>query len=548
MSLQPTQNYEVPDATVKIAYSAFPDGNIYIRLRDELGTIFKDEVFGDLYPQRGQPAEAPWRLALVTFMQFTENLTDRQAADAVRGRIDWKYVLGLDLTDPGFHYSVLSEFRSRLIQERAEYLLFETMLKLFKDRGFLKAGRRQRTDSTYILSAVRHLNRLEVVGQTLYHVLDLLAQIAPDWLKAQVEAEWYERYSQRFSNYRFPKSEAEKIALAELIGADGFHLLHRIYSEDAPPFLYKIPVVDTLRRVWLQNYYMESDVLHWRTEGNLPPAGQMIISPYDEEAHFSTRREMYWFGYKVHLTETCEQDTANLITHVETTSSTEQDNLALDKIHSALQNKRLLPDQHIVDAGYVSGENLVSSRKEYQVDLFGPIRSDNSWQAREKGAFDITQFQINWDNQTITCPMGKTSSNWGPGKGPRGKSTIQVQFRKKDCFVCEVRQQCTRSKTAARCLTLHPKEQQLAVQAARQRQLTQMFKHQYAVRSGIEGTIGQAADKLGMRRSRYRGLIKTHLHHVLTATAINLKRVQDWLAEICRSQTRFSHFALLASS
>lgn len=218
MSLQPTQNYEVPDATVKIAYSAFPDGNIYIRLRDELGTIFKDEVFGDLYPQRGQPAEAPWRLALVTLMQFTENLTDRQAADAVRGRIDWKYVLGLDLTDPGFHYSVLSEFRSRLIQERAEYLLFETMLKLFKDRGFLKAGRRQRTDSTYILSAVRHLNRLEVVGQTLYHVLDLLAQIAPDWLKAQVEAEWYERYSQRFSNYRFPKNLSENCHVSQNIG------------------------------------------------------------------------------------------------------------------------------------------------------------------------------------------------------------------------------------------------------------------------------------------------------------------------------------------
>jgi transposase len=379
----------------------------------------------------------------------------------------------------------------------------------------------------------------------MYHVLDLLAQIAPDWLKAQVEADWYHRYSQRFSNYRFPKSESEKLSLAEVIGRDGFHLLQKIYSEDAPAFLCKIPVVETLRRVWLQNYYEEGDKVHWRTEGNLPPASKMIISPYDEEAHFSTKREMYWYGYKVHLTETCEQDTPNLITHVETTSSTEQDNQALDKIHAALQSKHLLPCQHVVDAGYVSGENLVNSRKDYQVDLLGPIRSDNSWQAREIGAFDITQFQIDWENQTITCPMGKTSSNWGPGKGPRDKPTIQVQFRKKDCFVCKVRQQCTRSKTAARCLTLHPQEQQLAVQAARQRQKTEVFGKQYAIRSGIEGTIGQAADKLGMRRSRYRGLIKTHLHHVLTATAINLKRVLDWLADMYRSCTRFSHFAAL---
>ena len=548
MSLQPTQDYEIPETTIEVVLSAFPDGNAYIRLRDELGTIFKDEIFSDFYPQRGQPAEAPWRLALVTLMQFAENLTDRQAADAVRGRIDWKYVLGLDLADQGFHYSILSEFRSRLIQAQAEHLLFETMLKMFRDRELLKAGGRQRTDSTYILSAVRHLHRLEVVGQTMYHVLDLLAQIAPDWLKAQVEADWYERYSQRFSNYRLPKSEAGKLALAEVIGRDGFHLLQKIYSEDAPAFLCKIPVVETLRRVWLQNYYLESDAIHWRTEGNLPPASQMIISPYDEEAHFSTKREMYWYGYKVHLTETCEQDTPNLITHVETTSATEQDNQALGKIHAALQNKHLLPGQHVVDAGYVSGENLVSSRKDYQVDLLGPIRSDNSWQAREIGAFDITRFQIDWENQTITCPMGKTSSHWGPGKGPRGKPTIQVQFRRKVCFACEVRQQCTRSKTAARCLTLHPKEQQLAVQAARQRQQTEMFGKQYAVRSGIEGTISQAADKLGMRRSRYRGLIKTHLHHVLTATAINLKRVLNWLAEMCRSQTRFSNFAALALS
>jgi Transposase DDE domain len=201
-----------------------------------------------------------------------------------------------------------------------------------------------------------------------------------------------------------------------------------------------------------------------------------------------------------------------------------------------------------VDAEYLSGENLVNSRKDYQVDLLGPIRSDNSWQAREKDAFDFTRFQIDWENQMIICPMGKTSSNWGPGKGPRGKPTIQAQFQKKICFACKVRQQCTRSKTAARCLTLHPEEQQLAMQAARQRQQTEMFRKQYAIRSGIEGKIGQAADKLGMRQSRYRGLIKTYLHHVLIATAINLKRVLDWLVETCRSQTRFSNFAAFAPS
>lgn len=201
-----------------------------------------------------------------------------------------------------------------------------------------------------------------------------------------------------------------------------------------------------------------------------------------------------------------------------------------------------------MDAGYISVDNLVSSSQGHHIDLLGPIRSDNSWQAREQDAFDLTQFQIDWGNQIITCPMGKTSSNWGPGKGPRGKPTFQVQFRKKDCCCCEARERYTRSKTAARCLTLHPKDQQLAVQAARERQETPLFKEQYAIRSGIEGTIVQAADKLGMRRSRYRGPTKTHLHHVLITAAINIKRTLDWLAGNHRSQARLSHFAAWAAT
>lgn len=150
MSLQPTQDFTIPAQTARVAKSAFPDGNLYLSMRDELGTIITDEQFRELYPQRGQPAEAPCRLVLVTLMQFTENITDRQAADAVRSRIGWKYVLGMELAVQGFHYSVLSEVCSRLILRQAEQMLFETLLKQFKERGLLKVGGRQRTDSTHV--------------------------------------------------------------------------------------------------------------------------------------------------------------------------------------------------------------------------------------------------------------------------------------------------------------------------------------------------------------------------------------------------------------
>jgi transposase len=135
MSLHPEPIGEIPAETVRIARAAFPKGNIVTRLRDEFSILYQDEDFQRFYPARGQPALAPWRLALITIFQFLEHLSDRQAADAVRARIDWKYALGLELTDPGFHFSALTEFRARLVAGQAEHLLLDTMLERFKARG-----------------------------------------------------------------------------------------------------------------------------------------------------------------------------------------------------------------------------------------------------------------------------------------------------------------------------------------------------------------------------------------------------------------------------
>ena len=188
MSLRPQSVPAVPEQTATVARAAFPKGNRYMRMRDELGPVFADDDFADLFPRRGQPAFAPWRLALVTVFQFAENLTDRQAADAVRARLDWKYALSLDIDDPGFDFSVLSEFRARLLSGEAEGRLLGRMLELFRDRELLANGGRQRTDATHILGAVRELNRLEIVGETLHAALNVLAQVAPAWLSDRVDA------------------------------------------------------------------------------------------------------------------------------------------------------------------------------------------------------------------------------------------------------------------------------------------------------------------------------------------------------------------------
>lgn len=267
---------------------------------------------------RGQPAEAPWRLALTTVRQFAEGVSDRQAAEAVRSRMDWKYAWGLELTDPGFHCSVLSDFRTRLITGGLEHTLLEALLTRFKARGLLKARGPQRTDSTHVRAAIRTLNRLETVGETLRAALNSLAVAVPDWLDAQVSPDWFDRYSTRLEDSRLPPGELKRKALGESIGADGHRLLAALYAPAAPAWLRELPAVETLRQVWVHQYYLIDDQVRWRAKEDLPPAGTRFDSPYDPQARYGHKRSTQWTGYKVHLTETCGADTPSLITHIAT--------------------------------------------------------------------------------------------------------------------------------------------------------------------------------------------------------------------------------------
>ena len=218
MSLQPQDVPAIPDETARVARAAFPKGNTIMRMRDDFGSFYADQMFTHLYGKRGAPGYAPWRLALITIFQYMEDLSDRQAADAVRSRLDWKYARSLELTDAGFDYSILCMFRARLLDGEAEQKLFDVVLDAFKARGFLKARGKQRTDSTHILGAVRSLNRLGCVHETLRHTLNVLASALPQWVETHVPPEWFERYAQHLEEFRLPKAEAERQKLAVHIG------------------------------------------------------------------------------------------------------------------------------------------------------------------------------------------------------------------------------------------------------------------------------------------------------------------------------------------
>lgn len=285
----------------------------------------------------------------------------------------------------------------------------------------------------------------------------------------------------------------------------------------------------------------------FRGDHELPPAALLINSPYDVEARYSKKRTTSWTGYKVHFTETCDPGEPHLVIQATATTATTADGAIIDGIHTQLARRDLLPGQHLVDSAYVDTDTLLEAELHHQVDLFGPVPADVSWQTREPDHFDLTHFRLDWDNQTACCPAGCTSRSWGFSTDQSGKAVMQVKFARAACQACPLRPHCTRSQ--ARILTLRPNQQAYqALQAARQRQQTPEFRKLYAKRAGVEGTIAQGVRVWDIRQARYIGLNKLRLQALLTATALNLIRVGAWLAEGTHAGTPTSRFAKLVTS
>jgi transposase len=557
MSLHPHVIAPVPEETARVARAAFPKGHPYMTFRDAFGTIFQDEDFATLFPAWGHPGLPPWRLALVTIMQFRENLADRQAAEAVRARIDWKYLLSLELTDPGFNFSVLSEFRDRLLAGSAEELLLDKLLERCHALHLLTARGQQRTDATHVLAAIRVLNRLELVAETLRAALNAVATVAPDWLQALSPLAWYERYSRRSEESRLPKGQAEREAYAHTVGEDGFLLLDALDTAEAPEGLRELPSIDILRRPWQRHYDRTGDEamatgegaqrrVRFKTNRELPPATEGIESPYDADARYRHKRDTSWTGYMVHVSETCESTAPHLLTHVHTTAATVHEAQCTTPIQQALMDKELPPREHFVDAAYVSAALLVHSRDEQGITLRGPTRPSQGWQRQVAGAYTIEQFTVDWERQQVCCPQGKWATSWHERVAQDGSPSIVAAFRRQDCQACLARPLCTQAQQQGRQLRLPPQDQYEALTAARAWYASEEGIERSQQRAGVEGTLSQGVRAFGLRRTRYRGLPKTHVQHSATAAAINIDRLVAWLDERPRAQTRTSRFAALA--
>jgi transposase len=547
MSMQPKSWPEVPADTAGVARAAFRKGTLAMRARDELGAWCRDVDFAAAYGVRGAPGISPAQLAMVTVLQFSENLTGRQAADAVRGRLDWKYCLGLPLADEGFDFSVLSEFRSRLVAAGMERVIFDLLLGRLRELGLVKAGGVQRTDSTHVLARIRDLNRLELAGESIRAALEAVAVAAPGWLVTVIDASWQQAYGQRVDGWRLPASAAGRAGLAARYGADGYRLLEAVRAAGAPAWLRELPAVEALRQVWVQQYTRDQDgTVIWREAGlggqGLPPGRTAIISPYDLDARYSEKRGKRWLGYKIHLTETCAGGGLNLVTNVATTHAAVADAAMTEPVHDMLAAAGLTPGEHAADAGYAGAGQLLAARAR-GITLLAPLAAGHSPQARA-GGYTADMFAIDWEHQQVTCPQGAVSRKWAATRNA-GRDAFIAAFPAATCRACPARGKCTSSARNGRQLFLRPREIHQAITAARAEQASQPWKERYKIRAGVEGTIAQATAVTGIRTARYPGLPKTSLEHAAAAAAVNLIRLDAWRTRNPLHQAQTTHLQQL---
>jgi transposase len=550
-----------------------------VTVRDRLGEWLHDEDFAAAFGVRGRPGWSPSRLALVTVLQRAENMTDRMAAEAVRTRLDLKYLLGLRLDDPGSGHSVLPEFRAKVADAELEAVPLDALLERLSAEGLVKAGGKQRTDSTHVTAAVAALNRLELAGESVRAALEAVSSAHPGWTADVLHvSEWARRYGTPVTDWRPPASQKKQDELAVTYARDGYALLRAVYHEKSPAWLAELPAVETLRQILLQNYTL---VIHadgrevirrreksWREGGDgLPPGRSRIASPYDTDARWGAKREEFWLGYKLHVSETCDDapacrcaqphpDTAtgcaglafpNLITHVATTDATVTDNAMTSVIDDALAAKGLAPARHYLDSGYLSAALVVrEAARNGGIALIGPLLADTSAQARAGNGYARAGFTVDYDAETVTCPQEKTSVSWSPCTR-NGKDAIVATFSPGDCGPCPARGLCTSSRTKRRQLTVPPRDLAEAQAAALAAGKTRSFQADYARRAGVEGTMHQATSH-GARRARYRGLEKTRLDHAFMAAALNLLRLNAYWNGHPLDRQRTSHLARLELS
>jgi transposase len=518
---------EIPAETVRVVRAACPKGTRATHLRDALGSVFDDARFAGWFATEGQAGIAPGMLALVCVLQAMEGMSDREAVDAVRARMDWKYALSLPIDHAGFTHSVLVEFRDRLEVDDRAMVLLEAMLAAAETAGLLRRGGQMRMDATHVVARIRQLCRWELVGETVRAALEEITQMAPGWLGPRIRPGWAQRYGRRIEASRLPTGEAARWVWADTVAADGAGLLADIASDPDATWLANLPQVKALVAIWGQQCVADADGV-WRLRKECLLAGaEKILSPHDPEARWGVKRATVWPGYKAGYTETCDDDLPHLVTDVQTTPATTVDGVAGDAARTGLAERGRSPARQYADTAYVTPETIRAAAA-FGTLLIGPVLLDSSWQAKAGKGFDRSAFVVDWDTRCALCPAGKCSTTWRDQKQDQGTGAA-IRFDPADCAACPSRSDCTRD-MLGRQITLPPRDLHTIQQANRADQADPDWQRAYHRRAGIEATLSEAVRAYGLRHTRHCGQARTHVRHVLIACGMNAARIADWHA------------------
>jgi transposase len=550
MSLKPQPLRPIAESVRRTCEQLLDEKDPLRIIGDRLSDFVRDEDFADLYASEGRPAISPAVLVGVTLLQFLENLSDRAATRMVRMRLDWKYALHLPLTYAGFDPSVLSDFRDRLERREGEGArrVLDKLLARLKEIGMLRAHGTQRTDSLSVLGAVRDLTRLELAMESVRLALRALQDDAEGlaWLLASFLAErldeWSERYAHWTQEERLVREggeagRREAARLAAVSGEDARTLLKALQEPTTPARLRTLPAVVVLASMFEQQYEVSDEAVRWRDKVQVS-GEQTLQTPHDPDVRWSCKRGEGWRGFKLQVTETVEEDLPRVITDVHTHSACGNDSQQLSGIHERLQERGLLPQTHLADTTYISGENMAESEQR-GVYLLGPAYPDTSAQARLEGGVTQEQFEVDYERQQVRCPGGAVSKQWLLAREHGVVRGVQIAFDAKDCAGCALYSRCVMSKSMApvgrRLLLVNHRER---IMQRRQEQRTPEFRQQYRKRSGVEASLSEGVRAHGLRRARYVGLVRVSVQHLLTAASINLKRVARWVAGLKREEQR----------
>lgn len=487
-----------------------------LSLRSRLDSLYCED--------NGRAAIDPVILAGVTLLQFMERVPDRAAAEHVVFHLGWKYALDLELSDGGFHPTVLVYFRDRLEEDKAERVIFDCVLELVVELGLVKKKGKQRLDSTHILGYVKEMSRLECAVETLRLALGALEQEVPRAERAEFWGRLWALYVQSELNWRL--SKAERKSRYRQCGQDMQELLQWIDRND--PKLSELEVVKLLRRVFEEQF----EVVEGKLQPTLKRPPRAVQNPHDPDAHFADKGKKQWVGYKVHVVESVDpeepakrkgQPAEHFITEILTTEAAQDEMAGLAQaLQTEQEHHAIEPQAMYADAGYVT-ENPLSQAEQNGMELLGPTRPDP-----HKGPYHADAFHVDIEKRQAVCPQGNLSTQCSHIQDAyMGTEYYRIEWGSQ-CDSCPVQKQCTRSKSGRRILVVGLRHD--LVEKRRKEMREAEFTKNMHPRNGIEGTHSELVRGHGLRRTKYRGLSRVGLSHYFMGAACNVKRYLNLLA------------------